>query len=116
MPSVIRGVDGFDTSDLPISATTANVLAATAGASAGAVGTYAFAATSNNTSSVAPGSTIAGSSLLYAGVRYNGSTGDTDVTTTTGALSGTWQAMGFKPVRTANIAASREATMFLRIS
>lgn len=83
----------------------------------GAVGTYAFLATSNSASSVSAGDTIAGSSLLPAGVS-GGIAGDPGLGLPTGgsAPSGTWRAMGFKPVRRVNDSNSREATLFLRIS
>ena len=75
--------------------TTANVLAATAGASVGAVGTYAFMYDFNISSgaSRAPGTTLAGTNLRYAGAPLlEGYTGDA---TTTPAVAGTWRLMGF---------------------
>lgn len=64
--------------------TTANVLSATAGASVGAVGTYAmlYSWVGYNTN---PGDTIAGSNLKYSFGANGGGYG--------GALSGTWRAM-----------------------
>lgn len=76
------------------------VLARNAGASVGAVGTYAFLG-STNTTSVTPGSTKAGSALRYAGIyrdntAWNGgatsSVGSKAVTT---APAGTWMCMGY---------------------
>ena len=64
--------------------TTAQVLAAEAGASAGGVGTYAFAHKSAGGSASNFGNTIAGSSLDVAGVGGIG-----------GTLSGTWRCMGY---------------------
>jgi hypothetical protein len=94
--------------------TTSQVLAATAGASAGAVGTYAFAASSTeialNTTRTNFGGTIAGSSLLPVGVaaaNANFGLGS--------ALSGTWRCVGIE--RNGNTSVSRNvATMWLRIS
>jgi len=63
--------------------TTANVLNATAGASVGAVGTYAFLGDINSTTTN-EGGTVAGSSL-----RYSSRAGVVGTTP-----SGTWRAMG----------------------
>jgi len=90
------------------------VLARTAGADVGAVGTYAFAATSNNTSTISAGSTIAGSNLLYAGVSWSSGFGASIASS--GSLSGTWRAMGFKGARVQDVANARESTLWLRIS
>jgi hypothetical protein len=96
--------------------TTDQVLTAAAGASAGAVGTYAFLATSNGASSTEFGSTLAGSSLMPVGVA-NAPNATTAVSlATSGSVSGTWRAMGFKGARIANNASAREATLWLRIS
>jgi hypothetical protein len=78
--------------------TTAQVLSATAGASAGAVGTYAFLG-SVNAATYAAGATLAGSSLRYAGMvafgwqisAYPVSIGVGSANT---APAGTWRAMG----------------------
>ena len=67
--------------------TTANVLARTAGASAGNVGTYAFLRLTIAIS-FSPGQTIAGSSLRFAA-----QSGATTISVTP-SLSGTWRAMG----------------------
>lgn len=75
--------------------TTANVVSATAGASAGGVGTYAFA----HGVTGSPGTTAAGSSL-YTSSRV-GQWGPT--------LSGTWRCMGHADV-------SDRTTLWLRIS
>lgn len=64
--------------------TTSNVLGATAGASVGAVGTYALLATTAEVN-LNPGATRAGSGLLYSSA---GSTG------ASGSPSGTWRLMG----------------------
>jgi hypothetical protein len=88
--------------------TTANVLNATAGASVGAVGTYAFLGDVRNVATN-EGGTVAGSNL-----RYSSRTGVVGTTP-----SGTWRAMGRSSP--ANIDAygalsSLNPTVFLRIS
>lgn len=98
-----------------VTVTTSAVLTATAGATYGAVGTYAMLATSNDTEELVAGGTIAGSSLVPIGVR--GVTVSTGVVVTgTTAPAGTWRAMGYKPARPDNNANNRELTLFLRIS
>jgi hypothetical protein len=90
--------------------TTANVLARTAGASAGAVGTYAFA---RRNSTISAGTTYAGSGLNYHGARIQSTSATiTMLNGTVGsALSGTWRAMGHQG--TTDVSAT---TLFLRIS
>ena len=87
---------------------TTTVLSATAGATAGAVGTYAFLKT--ETASIGFGTTLAGSSLLPLGILelcgtanflYGGS-----------AQAGTWRCMGYLVFG----GAGRRGTLFLRIS
>ena len=76
------------------------VLYRTAGASVGAVGTYAFLG-STNTTAVTPGSTKAGSSLRYAGIYRDNATWNGGATTVGGskavttAPAGTWMCMGY---------------------
>lgn len=79
--------------------TTAQVLTATAGASVGAVGTYAMATPSGNTA-YAPGATASGGSLVYAsGVAYGGVNcgyyynNSLSSNPRGSALSGTWRCM-----------------------
>jgi hypothetical protein len=76
--------------------TTAEVLTATAGASAGAVGTYALLVSSGlinaSTTRTATGATIAGSSLRYSAVMNSSSIN----TTGGGTPSGTWRCMGIE--------------------
>ena len=71
---------------------TADVLNATAGASFGAVGTYAFARR-GVTGSISPGTTVAGSQLNAACVTAP-SYGGTGWSSAGAALSGTWRIMG----------------------
>ena len=103
------------TSVAPVTAapTTDQVLTATAGASAGAVGTYAFLARVNIAANTSPGSTSAGSNLRYA------ATGNTSVGAqiTGSAPAGTWRAMGFGVgAVSANCGVYYSGTLWLRIS
>jgi hypothetical protein len=91
---------------------TTNVLAATAGAEVGAVGTYAFLYRPTN-GGVAAGTTLAGSGLRYAGLSWAAICASVPLVqqsfvATTPA--GTWRAMG-------GIAPnSHTSTLYLRIS
>lgn len=80
--------------------TTAQVLTATAGASVGAVGTYALMF--NGPANRSPGDTLAGSSLTYAGCDGNNST----------SASGTWRLMG----RNNDVSNRQSTSVWLRIS
>lgn len=101
--------------------TTAQVLSATAGASAGAVGTYAFARLGTN---LAFNATVAGSSLTPTSAAYSvykgSSAGDTATLAVGTALSGTWRAMGTQTAVDSSPNFSDPiiygATLFLRIS
>ena len=84
---------------------TAQVLAATAGAAVNAVGSYAFLGL-NVGSTVSPGGTIAGSSLRYANVMRMGTNTSTPLWESAqlanlnsyginSAVSGTWRCMGY---------------------
>lgn len=79
--------------------TSANVGSATAGLSAGSIGSYAFLCTTTNIS-VAPSATLAGSSLTYSNTAKGSN----------GIPSGTWRCMG----STGN--SSTMATVWLRIA
>jgi len=94
--------------------TTAQVLTATAGATAGAVGTYAFLRHTITGAAVSAGTDYAGSDFLFSGL---GPGTAASTSTTTGisgsAPSGTWKAMG----TTTPFSGSYYAiTLFLRIS
>jgi hypothetical protein len=93
--------------------TTTKVLNATAGATAGAVGSYAFIARNSLNASIVAGTTYAGSGFVFAGVSgansYNYNTALNAGGTTP---SGTWLAMGSA---TLGSDPSR-GTLFLRIS
>jgi hypothetical protein len=91
------------------------VLARTAGASVGAVGTYAWLGTTPGNTSVTAGGTKAGSGLRYAVMGANNFWNNTSLATSTaggngGTPAGTWRAMGGSP---ADII---PATLWLRIS
>lgn len=81
--------------------TTTNVLNATAGASAGAVGTYALLRVPANSPGYSFGSTRAGSGLVPSTTSSNAS----------GSVSGTWRCMGY-----INPSCAVETTLWLRIS
>lgn len=83
--------------------TTAQVLSATAGATAGAVGTYAFCFEGNYNT---PGTTRAGSALRYSA--GNGSLG--------GTPGGTWRCMSYSSYSGCSFTAGSGATLWLRIS
>lgn len=100
--------------------TTTNVLNATAGASVGAVGTYAILMTvAINPAGLSAGSTIAGSSLRYTyTTNWQDSCGSWSFRSLnsappySGTPSGTWRHMGFWPANTI----AQPASLFLRIS
>lgn len=83
-----------------VSATTANVLSATAGATAGGVGTYAFMLWNSLGANQNEGATVAGSSLTFT--MMNGAAGGN-------AATGTWRLMG-------RVTVANAASLFLRIS
>jgi hypothetical protein len=78
------------------------VLARTAGATIGVVGSYAICSLSGG-GTLASGATVAGSSLRYATVITSGASGDP-------TLPGTWRNMG------KNLASTDNKNLFLRIS
>ena len=95
------------------------VLARTAGASVGAVGTYAFLGRNAINSSFAPGSTTAGSNLRYVGIVVFNQIWSSSATiiekpaiSFNNTPSGTWRCMGHAAA-TSNTAA---ASVWLRIS
>lgn len=109
--------DGTWTTSAP---TTTDVLAAIAGATAGGLGTYAFAKRSTN-ADVTFGSTVAGSDL----VPVSAATGGNGIWNTTGsgaslagsALSGTWQCMGrYDHQWTVSSPTWSGATLWLRVA
>ena len=89
---------------------TTKVLAETAGASLGGVGTYAFISTKNTTRS--PGDLVAGANLDWGGVQANGFNNNLSVIVwgTSPSLAGTWMCVGRA------FASAQTATLFLRVS
>jgi hypothetical protein len=99
----LRGDGSWQT--VPASApSTTDVLNATAGASVGAVGTYALLAQISGTAVSTPGGTIAGSNLQYSAAGFG---------TASGTPSGTWRVMG-RVTATSDSNVSR--SVWLRIS
>jgi len=89
------------------------VLGRTAGATAGAVGTYAFMERTGNNALIDIGGTIAGSSIRYAGVdRTN--TQQMDISSSATVPSGTWQCMGY--IAALGDTSAERASLFLRIA
>jgi hypothetical protein len=97
----------------PSAPTTTEVLSATAGATAGAVGTYAFMERTGNNSAINIGGTIGGSSIRYAGVDRTSSQA-MDISSSATVPSGTWQCMGF--IAFLGDTSSERASLFLRIA
>jgi len=96
--------------------TTAQVLSATAGASVGEVGTYAFCLdTTNSNTNLAAGSTIAGSSLRYGNVHLDRD-GILSIANYSGTPSGTWRIMGYGQRGPSGSYNDRYVSLFLRIS
>jgi len=83
---------------------TTTVLNATAGASVGAVGSYAYLYAIFGSGTKQPGTTVAASSLRYSNSNGQGGT----------VPSGTWRCMGYSAGDGYSSAAN--ATLFLRIS
>lgn len=103
MPVTISGTNGVTFNDSTTQSTaataptTAQVLSATAGASVGAVGTYAYLQPATTTT-YAAGSTLAGSSLRYANSQSyvtQGGYGGAILYYVSGTPSGTWRLMGY---------------------
>lgn len=102
--------------------TTTQVLNATAGASVGAVGTYAFLGEST-TNSTSPGDTRAGSSLRYASIGRDSDNWSSGANARSAwgrgggsAPAGTWRAMGNSNFFTNGCTSIYPATLWLRIS
>jgi len=94
--------------------TTTNVLAKTAAASIGAIGSYALLARSTLNTTITANSTYAGSGLRYNGASvYSSSAGSNRGTALGSAPSGTWRALGSV---TSAYASGYPTTLFKRIS
>ena len=127
MSMVISGTSGVtfpDASTQAVAAgapTTAQVLSATAAASAGAVGTYAFCGSTNGTS-ISIGSTVAGSTLRYSSINgiwtNNSNQGQPAQGFFSGTPSGTWRCMGYaiNADGTSGYSPRYGQTLWLRIS
>jgi hypothetical protein len=102
----VTSVNG-QTGNVSVLTTTSNVLNATAGASAGAVGTYGLM-NSNSGTNIAPNEARAGSGLRFT------SCGNPSFTTL--IPSGTWRCMGFKAGTNTSFSGVFESTLWLRIS
>lgn len=120
MPTTLRNTDILfnDGTTQSSALNTTSVLNATAGASVGAVGSYAFLSlTQFSGSTVNPGSTVSGSSLRYAGGVSAGQGGLAFNLISGTAPSGTWRCMGFIILASGGPYDFRQAgTVFLRIS
>jgi hypothetical protein len=104
------GVLSFASAAAP---TTGQVQTAMAGSAVGDNGTWALCNDqTNSTTDLAAGSTLAGSSLRYAGY---GDTVGTVYFSYSGTTSGTWRLMGFLP-RAANTTVGGVGSLWLRIS
>lgn len=123
MPTTLRNTDilfndGTTLSTAAGAVTTASVLNATAGASAGAVGSYMFAS-SSTASDVAFGSTRAGSALGPISAAYYVNTTSGQIVGLNGgsAQAGTWRAMGTYDYTSSDPYSTLfGATLWLRIS
>jgi hypothetical protein len=102
----VTSVNG-QTGDVSVLTTTSNVLNATAGASAGAVGTYGLM-NSNSGTDIAPNEARAGSGLRFT------TCGNASFTSL--IPSGTWRCMGFKSGTNTSFSGVFESTLWLRIS
>lgn len=122
MAVTVRGTDilfndGTTQSTAAGAVTTTAVLNATASASLGAVGSYAFLLQATGTVGLAAGSTLAGSSLRYVG--SPGLSNTQGGGSSSGTPSGTWRAMGYPTATQFNVYggfAVYGATLWLRIS
>lgn len=91
------------------------VLARTASAAVGAVGTYAWLY-DNEFRITNPGEARAGSQLRYAGVSLSANSGTTDGFFSGTAPAGTWRCMGYSRGGGAALGNSKGFTEWLRIS
>jgi len=100
--------------------TTSSVLSLIAGASVGAVGTYAMMMRVSSLATNNPGDTIAGSDLRYSGLQADGSSGVGGGSATSAGYysgvvpSGTWRCMGYSNY--GGTSATQPVTVWLRIA
>ena len=115
-PNGLTG-DGSNLTGISTTPTTAQVLTATAGATAGAVGTYAYLVTASNTVDPVAGSTYAGSTLRFAAASprtlTNSYNNNYHWPAAGATASGTWRAVG---TSTGHWSGFYIATLYLRIS
>ena len=103
LTGTLPAINGSALTNLP-APTTAQVLSATAGLSAGDVGTYAYLTRNGNSTTYTVGTTLAGSNLLYSSASgLNSGAGP----------GGTWRCMGWVG-GTPN--STNTTTLWLRIS
>jgi hypothetical protein len=108
----LRGDQSWQT--ISTAPTTQQVLDAIAGASVGAVGTYAFLAHQDTNTYFSAGTTYSGSVLRYSGIGTGNTDGGSRKQGFSGTPAGTWRAMG-TTVDLGNTTFN-SATLFLRIS
>lgn len=108
----VNGGSLLGSGDLAVTVTTTEVLNATAGASVGAVGTYAFLAHATANTALTAGTTYAGSALRYFGFVGTLGAGANYAAAFGGTPAGTWRAMGSVGASVGN----NGCTLFLRIS
>ena len=117
LTGTLPAIDGSALTGIDTTPSTSDVLTATAGASAGAVGTYAYLVTASNTVDPVAGSTYAGSGLRYAAVTpmtlTNSYNNNYHWPATGATVSGTWRAVG---TSAGHYSGFYVATLFLRIS
>lgn len=99
LTGALPAIDGSQLTGISSTPTTSDVLTATAGASAGAVGTYAYLIGTTSKGTIVEGSTYAGSGLRYSagsGIRTftNSYSGSYVWTAAGGTVAGTWRALG----------------------
>ena len=117
LTGALPAIDGSALTGISTTPTTGQVLSATAGASAGAVGTYIMARQITNGVTYILGSTASGSAL-YPANTYQ-SSGSSGYDSRYGSLAGTWRCMGetniFNGTSTGSTA-NVQTTSWLRIS
>lgn len=94
---------------------TSAALTTIAGASAGAVGTYAFLRDTSAGTTTTFGNTQAGSGLAPAGMLAFGTNQNVRIQTN-GSVSGTWRCMGYSYTEPCCVGQARSATVWIRIS
>jgi hypothetical protein len=115
------GVTSFNTRTGAVTLTTADVTTATASATAGDIGTYAFLGDASSTAT-SFGNTRAGSNLHPAGLARTGNGFNLNINlagniqSMNSARAGTWRAMGTADGISANCGTAYPATLWLRIS